>query len=313
MGKKIAAPVFLSQEGKDYITAHGCELVELPDMKAETIASQAPDVDGIVEMVDPFPHEMADKMPNLKIIARHGVGYDNVDQDYFGKRGIWVTITPNANASTVAETTLAAMFDLSKNYTRVVNMMKDGDWLGAVNRKGTDLAGKTLGIMGLGRIGKKVAQKAAALDMKIIAYTINPKPFPGVEFVSRDQLIQNSDFITLHMPVTPEDERGFGEREFKMMKKSAFLINFGRAALVDQDAERAALNSGEIAGAAVDVYDQEPLPADDPWRSTKNVLLTPHIASNTKECMARMAVDAASECVRVVKGGQPQWPVNQLN
>ncbi len=313
MGKKVAVPAFLSQEGKDYLTSHGMELVEIPDMRAETIAAQAADVDGIVEMVDPFPNEMADKMPNLKIIARHGVGYDNVDQDYFGKRGIWVTITPHANASTVAETTLAAMLDLSKNYTTVVNKMAAGDWAYAGAHKGVDLAGKTLGIMGYGRIGRMVAQKASALDMKVIAYDPFAKGDDYAEMVDRDDLIKNSDFITLHMLVTPETTHGFGEREFKMMKKSAYLINFGRAALVDQDAERTALNNGDIAGAAVDVYDDEPLPDDDPWRSTKNVLLTPHIASNTKECMARMATDAASECVRVLNGEDPQWPVNKLN
>lgn len=313
MGKKIAVPVFLSQEGKDYITSHGMELVEIPDMKAETIAGQAADVDGIVEMVDPFPNTMADKMPNLKIIARHGVGYDNVDQDYFGRQGIWVTITPHANASTVAETTLAAMLDLSKNYTTVVNKMAAGDWNYAGAHKGVDLAGKTLGIIGFGRIGRMVAQKASALDMKIIAYDPFAKDTGDVQLVNRDELLKTSDFITLHMLVTPETTHGFGAREFSLMKKSAYLINFGRAALVDQEAEQSALNHGEIAGAAVDVYDQEPLPADDPWRTTKNVLLTPHIASNTRECMARMAVDAASECVRVMNGEKPQWPVNQLN
>lgn len=313
MGKKIAVPVFLSQEGKDYITSHGMELVEIPDMRAETIASQAADVDGIVEMVDPFPNTMADKMPNLKIIARHGVGYDNVDQDYFGRQGIWVTITPHANASTVAETTLAAMLDLSKNYTTVVNKMAAGDWNYAGAHKGVDLAGKTLGIMGFGRIGRMVAQKASALDMKIIAYDPFAKDTGDVQLVDRDELLKTSDFITLHMLVTPETTHGFGAREFSLMKKSAYLINFGRAALVDQEAEQSALNHGEIAGAAVDVYDQEPLPADDPWRTTKNVLLTPHIASKTRECMARMAVDAASECVRVLNGEKPQWPVNQLN
>lgn len=313
MGKKVAVPAFLSQEGKDYLTSHGMELVEIPDMRAETIAAQAADVDGIVEMVDPFPNEMANKMPNLKIIARHGVGYDNVDQDYFGKHGIWVTITPHANASTVAETTLAAMLDLSKNYTTVVNKMAAGDWAYAGVHKGVDLAGKTLGIMGYGRIGRMVAKKASALDMKVIAYDPFAKGDDYAEIVDRDDLIKNSDFITLHILVTPETTHGFGEREFKMMKKSAYLINFGRAALVDQDAERAALNNGDIAGAAVDVYDHEPLPDDDSWRSTKNVLLTPHIASNTKECMARMATDAARECVRVLNGEDPQWPVNKLN
>lgn len=312
MNKKVAVPEFLSPEGKDYLRKAGMEVIELPDMRAATIAEQAADVAGIVEMVDPFPNAMSAKMPNLKIIARHGVGYDNVDPVYFGQHGVWVTITPHANASTVAETTLAAMFDLSKNYTANINRLRAHDWAGAVAHPGIDLAGKTLGIMGFGRIGRQVAHKASALGMKIISYTPHPQPTPRVTFVSRDELIATSDFITLHMPVSPSDRHGFGQREFQLMKPSAYLINFGRAALVDEAAERAALNSGAIAGAAVDVYDKEPLPTDDPWRTTKNVLLTPHIASNTRECMARMAVDAASECVRVLTGQHPQWPVNQL-
>lgn len=312
MAKKVAVPASLSQEGKDYLTNHGYELIETADQHADTLAKEAADADGIVLMTDPFPNDMVDKMPNLKVIARHGVGYDNVDQDYFGEHGVWVTITPNANASTVAETTLGAMLNISTNLTQDINHMKDGDWGWAGAHKGFDLAGKTLGIMGYGRIGRMVAAKAAGFDMNVIAYDPFAKGDGNAKLVDRDTLLKTSDIITLHMLVTPETTHSIGKKEFEEMKSSATLINFGRAALVDQKAMQDALKNGEIAHGFVDVYDQEPLPKDDPWFSTPHVELTPHIASNTKECMARMATDAASEVVRVLDGGQPKWNVNQL-
>ena len=312
MTQKVAVPAYLSQAGKDYLTDHGFELIETADQKAATLAKEATDADGIVLMTDPFPNEMIEKMPNLKVIARHGVGYDNVDQDFFGDHGVWVTITPTANAATVAETTLAAMFNISANLTADINHMKAGEWGWAGNHKGFDLAGKTLGIMGYGRIGRMVAAKASALDMHVIAYDPFAKGDGNAELVDRDTLLKTADIVTLHMLVTPETTHSIGEKEFKMMKPTATLINFGRAALVDQQAMQAALRNGEIAHGFVDVFDEEPLPKDDPWFSTPNVLLTPHIASDTTECMNRMATDAASEVVRVLNGEKPKWNVNQL-
>lgn len=313
MSKKVAVPAGLSQAGKDYLTQRGFELVETKDQHADTLAKEARDVDGIVLMTDPFPNDLVDKIPNLKVIARHGVGYDNVDQDFWGQHGVWVTITPNANASTVAETTLGAMFNVADNLVGDINHLRNGDWGYAAGHKGFDLAGKTLGIMGYGRIGRMVAKKASALDMKIIAYDPYAKSDDYATIVSRDDLLKESDIITLHMLVTPETTHGISTREFKMMKPTATLINFGRAALVDQQAMQDALKNGEIAHGFVDVFDEEPLPKDDPWFSTPNVILTPHIASNTKECMTRMATDAASEVARVLDGQKPQWNVNKLN
>lgn len=312
MSQKVAVPAGLSQAGKDYLTDHGFELVETKDQHADTLSREAADVDGIVLMTDPFPNDLREKMPNLKVIARHGVGYDNVDQDFWGEHGVWVTITPNANASTVAETTLGAMFNVADNLTPDINHLRNGDWGWAGSHKGFDLAGKTLGIMGYGRIGRQVAKKASALDMKIIAYDPFAKSDDYATIVSRDELLKESDIITLHMLVTPETTHGISTREFQMMKPTATLINFGRAALVDQQAMQAALKNGEIAHAFVDVFDEEPLPKDDPWFSTPNVTLTPHIASNTVECMNRMATDAASEVARVLNGEKPQWNVNQV-
>lgn len=312
MGKNVAIPQGLSQAGKDYLINHGMDLVELPDTQAKTIISQAPNVDGVVLMTEPFPNETIKQMPNLKVIARHGVGFDNVDPDYMGENQVWVTITPNANAATVAETTLAEILDISKNLTAISDNMRKGDFGYKSSHMGFDLAGKTLGIMGYGRIGKMVAKKASSLDMDILIYDPFVKSAEYGKIVDKETLIANSDVITLHMAVTPENEQGIDQDVFKTMKKSAVLINLGRGALVNQDDLLEALKTHEIRGAALDVFNEEPLPLTSEFYKLDNVLLTPHIASNTIECMARMAVDSASEVVRVLSGEQPKCPVNSL-
>lgn len=312
MGKNVAIPQGLSQAGKDYLINHGMDLVELPDTQADTIISQAPNVDGVVLMTEPFPNETIKQMPNLKVIARHGVGFDNVDPDYMGENQVWVTITPNANAATVAETTLAEILDISKNLTTISDNMRKGDFGYKSSHMGFDLAGKTLGIMGYGRIGKMVAKKASSLDMDILIYDPFVKSAEYGKIVDKETLIANSDVMTLHMAVTPENEQGIDQDVFKTMKKSAVLINLGRGALVNQDDLLEALKTHQIRGAALDVFNEEPLPLTSEFYKLDNVLLTPHIASNTIECMARMAVDSASEVVRVLSGEQPKCPVNSL-
>ncbi|GEO67642.1 phosphoglycerate dehydrogenase [Levilactobacillus spicheri] len=312
MTKTVAIPRNLAQAGKDYLTQHGMTLVELDDMSTATIAQQAKEVDGIVLMTDPFGNELADQMPNLKVIARHGVGYDNVDQDFWGQQGVWVTITPNANAATVAETALAEMLDLSKDLTGQSTAMRRGDGQYKVTHLGFDLAGKSLGIMGFGRIGRALGKLVQSLNMRVLIYDPFVQQTDLGELVDRDTLLRESDVISLHMAVTPENKQGIGEREFAMMKDSAYLVNLGRGALVDQAALIAALKAHTIAGAALDVFDEEPLPLNSPFFSLDNALLTPHIASNTREAMDRMAVDSASEVVRVLQGQTPQWAVNQV-
>lgn len=312
MTKTVGIPSELAQAGKDYLTQHGLKTIELTDMSTAGIARQAAGVDGLILMTDPFGNDLANQLPNLKVIARHGVGYDNVDQDFWGQHDVWVTITPNANAATVAETTLAAMLDLSKNLTGQSLAMRQGDGAYKLAHLGFDLAGKTLGIMGFGRIGRALAQLVQSLKMRVLIYDPFVKESDLGQLVDRETLLREADVISLHMAVTPENKRGIGQREFELMKDTAVLINLGRGALVDQAALVAALRDHTIAGAALDVFDEEPLPLTSPFFALDNVLLTPHIASNTQEAMNRMAVDSASEVVRVLQGEAPQWPVNTL-
>ncbi|WP_203641365.1 phosphoglycerate dehydrogenase [Levilactobacillus andaensis] len=313
MSQTVIIPKGLSQAGKDYLKNHGLATIELADLHEENILAQAPNADGIVLMMDPFSVATAQKMPNLKVIARHGVGYDNVDPDAMEQAGVWVTITPTANASTVAETTLAEILDLSKNLTAISSHMRLGDFGYKGQHMGFDLGGKKLGIMGFGRIGRMLAQKVSGLGMDILIYDPFVKQTDIGTLVDRETLFKKADVITLHMAVTPENTKGIGSREFAAMKSTAVLINLGRGALVNQPDLLTALKNGDIGGAALDVFDEEPLPLSSEFYSLNNVLLTPHIASNTQECMSRMAVDAASEVVSVLSGHAPQWPVNQVD
>ncbi|GHP13082.1 3-phosphoglycerate dehydrogenase [Lentilactobacillus fungorum] len=313
MNKKVIIPKSLSVDGKRYLTEHGMTLIEVPGTSAANILQAGRDADGMILFVDPIGEDVISQMPNLKIIARHGVGYDNVDLTAAENHGVWVTITPNANAATVAETTLAEMLDLSKNLTMISMAMRDGDGAYALAHQGFDLAGKTLGILGYGRIGQWVAKKASALDMNILIYNRTPRKSPYGEFADLTTVIKEADVLTLHLAATPATRHIIGQKELALMKSSSVLINLGRGSLIDQTALIKALKAHTIAAAALDVFDPEPLAANSELFDLDNVLLTPHIGSNTVESFSRMATDAASEVVRVLNGDKPQWPVNQVD
>lgn len=308
--KKIVVAESLADSGKELLRANGFEIVETDGTVADALV-KAPDAYGLLLGTKKITNEQILQFENLKIIARNGVGFNNIDVDFCAQHGIWVTITPTANASTVAETTLAEMFDLSKNIYNDSTAMRNGNFSDYKHsHRGFDLAGKTLGILGFGRIGQMVAKKASQLDMKIIYNDRFAKENDVATAVSREELFKTADIITLHMAVTPETANSIGKAEFDMMKNSASLINLARGELVKTDDLITALKNHDIYGAALDVFDQEPLPMDSELFQLENVLLTPHIASNTVECMNRMAVDAAGEIVKVVKDNvAPQWPV----
>lgn len=311
MVKKVIVPKGFPEVGQKILTDTGLEVVEaisIPDA-----LTKAPDAQGILAGTTTFKNDDIAKFENLKIIARSGVGYNNIDVDFAASRGIWVTITPNANASTVAETTLADILAVSKNIFNDSMAMRKGDHKYPRNHPGFDLANKTLGIIGFGRIGQMLAKKASQLDMRIIYNNRTKKANDYATYVEREELIKQSDIICLTLAVTPQTERSFGQREFEMMKSSAYLINTARGQLVDPNAMLHALQSKQIAGAALDVFDDEPLPLDSPLYQLDNVLLTPHIAANTVESMTRMITGAAGELVTtLVDNKQPQWPVNQV-
>lgn len=228
-----------------------------------------------------------DAAQGLKLIIRAGVGLDNIDAEYAKEKGIEVLNTPKASTDSVAELALAHMFALARSLVRATETMREGKWEKKALH-GIELQGKTLGVIGIGRIGQAVARRALCLGMKVIAYDkyVKESPIPGVKMVSLEELLRESDFVTLHVPPDPAGPV-IGAREIALMKDGAFLINCARGGVVDEKALLEALNSGKLGGAGLDVFEEEPPKNMELLRHPK-VTLTPHIGAQTREAQARI-------------------------
>ena len=234
------------------------------------------------------------KTENLKLIIRGGVGLDNIDVSYAESQEIKVRNTPKASSSAVAELALGHMFSLAR-FIGIANVtMREGKW-NKKQYKGIELSGKTLGLIGFGRIGRELAKKAKALEMKVI-YTdiLGPaKDCPEYSFVSLDQLLADSDFISLHVPGSKDKSPVIGKPEFSKMKDGVYLINCARGSVVDEAALLETMNSGKLAGAGIDVYPEEP-PQNLELISHERVSVTPHIGAATKEAQKRIGQEIIS-------------------
>ncbi|AYM01700.1 hydroxyacid dehydrogenase [Levilactobacillus yiduensis] len=312
MAKIVYIPEDIANVGKKFLKDKGYDVILGTGTDAQTILREGKDAEGIILRTSQFGKDIIDGLPNVQIIARHGVGFDNVDVDAATAAGKWVTNTPLANASSVAETATSLLLAMAKNLKNDITHMADDDFFYKNSHKGMDLEGKTLGIVGYGKIGKMFAKKVQGLDMNILIYDPFISEVETGKLVSRKELLESSDFVSLHLPANAQTKESFGEEEFKLMKKTAYLINLSRGSVVNESALINALESKTIAGAALDVYSQEPLPMNSPLFSLENVTLTPHIASNTGETMDRMALHAAMEVDRVLSGNEPKWAVNQV-
>jgi D-3-phosphoglycerate dehydrogenase len=310
---KVLIQQHIADEGIQILKEAGLEIVNGSGAEEADLIRDIADCDALLLRTAPCTAKVIAAGRNLKIIARHGAGYNNIDLEAADRQGIWVTNAPDATPDTVAEFTLGALIAAARKIVPLSRTIEEDDFFYKYNDQGTNLNGKTLAVIGFGRIGKAVAMKAHfGLGMKIIAYNPHiPDQKPDyVRFVSREEAFQEADFLSLHMPLTPKDRGSIGEREFDLMKESAFFINCARGELVDEKALLHALQEQKIAGAFLDVLNGEPFPADHPFLSLKNVTLTPHIASNTADCMALLASQAASQIVKVLNGEEPDWPVN---
>jgi len=315
MAYQVLIPQDVAQPGKDYLRERGHEIKMGSGITAEAIATDVVDCDAILARTAPFPAKVLEAGKKLKVISRHGVGYDNIDVARATELGIWVTFAPESNANTVAEHTISCILTLARNFIQLDRETRAGNWGIRDKLLGTDLAGKVLGIVGLGKIGRRVAQKAShGLDMKVVAYDPFLKQEQMAEFatpvMSMDDVFSVADFVTLHIPGGASTRRVVGKKMFALMKKTAFFINASRGDVVAEAALIEALRNGAIAGAAIDVYEKEPPQKDNPLMSMSNVLLTPHNASQTRECMIRMALHAAQGIDEVLSGKRPTWPVN---
>lgn len=250
---------------------------------------------------------------DLQVIGRAGVGVDNIDVAAATARGIMVINSPQGNTISAAEHTLALLLATARKVPAAQRSMDDGKW-DRNSFTGRELYNKTLGIVGFGRIGREVASRAASFKMKVLAYD----PFvkddaisaTGAEPCELDALLAEADFVTLHVPKVKETAGLFSAERLQKMKKGAFLVNCARGGIVDEAALVEVLEGGHLAGAAFDVYEQEPLPTDSPLRGVKNLVTTPHLAASTEEAQLRVAVDVAEQIREVLAGGSARSAVN---
>ena len=258
---------------------------------------------------EPYTRRVIAAHPQLRVIARAGVGYDAVDVQAATEHGVAVTITPNTNQDAVAEHTFALMLALAKSIVPQHEGTVAGKWPRQAN---LPLRGRTLGIAGMGRIGKAVAIRGQAFGMKLLAY----EPYPDRDFIARlgiglvsfDELLAESDYLSLHMPLTPESRQLIDRRSLAKMKRSAFLINTARGRLVNEADLVEAIKSKQIAGAGIDVFEQEP-PGDHPLFHLENVVVTPHAAGVDLQSRDDMALSAAQAVIDLSRG---QWPAEKV-
>ncbi len=255
-----------------------------------------------------IPEALLARCPALAVIARAGAGLDNLDTAAAARRGITVIYAPGANTNTVAEHTLALMLDLARGITRGARAVAAGRWEERAHYRGDELGGLTLGIVGLGSIGQRVATLAAAFGMHVLVAAHPSRPYaPGpYPRLPLRELLAAADIVTLHVPLTPATQNLLGAAEFACMKPGALLVNTARGALLDMPALRAVLASGALGGFAADVLDTEPPRPDDPLLAAENVLLTPHVASLTAATYRTLCRSTAENVVRVLRGEAPE-------
>jgi len=291
---------------------HGFELVTLPaDAPPEALEPHLPETVAMIVAFTEVNETLLAQAPNLKIVCKHGVGVDNIDLDATRARGIYVTNVPDANKHAVADFAFALILNGARQVTQAATETRAGNWPRIF---ATDVYGKTLGIIGLGNIGKQVALRAKGFNMRVVAFDFYPdEKFAaehGVEFVSIDQLTEQSDFITLHTPLTDETRNLFDGARLRRMKKSAFLINVSRGGVVNEEDLFQALQDNVIAGAAADVFVQEPLNTH-PLFSLTNFIPTSHIAGYTDGAISAIGERCVAQIVQCVK--QAERPVNVMN
>lgn len=279
-------------------------------------------VDALASLLtDKIDSELLDLASRLRIIAQYAVGYDNIDVKECTKRGIYVTNTPGVLTEAVADLTWALILAVARRIVEADNFVRDGVWENTGTgwhpnmMVGVDVHGKTLGIIGLGRIGSAVARRAKCFNMKILYYDVERRVdverVLGAKYVDFDDLLKKSDFVTLHVPLTKSTYHLIGERELKLMKPTAYLINTSRGAVVDEKALTKALRNNWIAGAALDVFEVEPTPKNNPLLKFRNVVVAPHIGSASRETRERMALMVAENLLSFARGEVPPNLVNR--
>jgi len=289
------------------------ELPPSPDQLANLLRG----CDGAITLLtDRIDGAVLDREPQLKVVSNFAVGFDNVDVPAATARGVAVCNTPGVLTETTADFAWALLMAAARRVVEGVDHVRAGRWKtwGPTLLLGRDLTGATLGIVGFGRIGREVAKRARGFEMRVLAYDSFQDAAAaralGVEYRPLEEVLREADFVTLHVALTPETTHLIGARELGLMKREAILVNAARGPVVDTDALVAALRDGTIGGAALDVTDPEPLPADHPLVRLPNAVVVPHMASATVATRDRMAELAARNVLAVLRGERPPGIVN---
>jgi D-3-phosphoglycerate dehydrogenase len=313
MPYKVLIPQDISPGGKNYLSERGYNITIGTSVQIDI--NLVGEFDAILIRTAPVNEPILRAAKKLKVVSRYGVGVDNIDIKTCKELGIRVTFTPLGNIVSVAEYVILMMLQCAKNTRKVESQFRppNNNFNSRDTCCGTELMGKTLGIIGAGKIGTLVEKKAQAFDTKIVLF--DPcipaeKRDSGKTFVdSLDDLLEQSDFVTIHIPLTENTRHYIGEKQFECMKKTAWFINASRGPIVDEAALTDALKSGKIAGAAIDVFEKEPPDSQNPLFGMDNVIVSPHIAGMTIESSDRVGIHAAMGIDDVLSGRNPEWVI----
>lgn len=275
------------------------------------LVEQVCDVDALVFTMEPMNARVLDAAMRLKVIARPGVGYDNVDLDAATRNGVIVTVAAGTNHQSVADFTFGLLLAATRGIPKAAESVRQQGWERVT---GTEVWNKKIAIIGLGRIGKEVARRARGFDMEVVVVTRNPDhEFArqhGIRYVSSEEALREADFVSLHAPLTPDTENLIDARAIARMKPGAYLINTSRGGLVDEQALADGVRSGHLAGAAVDVLRVEGAGSPSPLIGVPGIIVTPHMATFTRESIERVSMSVARSVVTALQGGRPEHVVN---
>jgi len=287
--------------------------VVFKELRGEELAKEIGEYDALmVRSGTKVTSDIIERADKLKVIGRAGIGVDNIDVEAASRRGIYVVNSPGGSTRSVAELTLGHMLSLARHIPRADRSMREGKWE-KKKLKGIELQGKTLGVIGFGRIGREVCKLALALGMKCMAYdaflTDEQIKEKNVIPASIEEILKNADFVSIHTPLTEETRHMISFQQFEMMKNTAYIINCARGGIIDEDALYDALKNGRIAGAALDVYEEEPYTGK--LTELENVVFTPHLGASTREGQIRAGVICAEQILKVLAGEEPDYWVNR--
>lgn len=303
-----AAHKLLTEGGHEVVVAS-----KFGPLTLESLIAAAHDCDAIIAATDPYDHLTFAALPKLKLVARCGVGVDSVNMQQATDAGVLVTNVPNAMTDAVADYCMGLLLTMVRRIHDGFNCMVGGGW---AEFPGVELRGKQLGLIGFGKIGQAVADRALGFGLDVVAFDPvlaergNIEKYPRVRLVTLEELYKTSNFISVHAPNTPGTRHMIDQAAFAIMRKDCYLINTARGALIDEHALIAALSQNQIAGAAIDVYCQEPLPSDHPLRNTPRLLLTPHNAFNSREAAERMSMGCSLPILDIAQRRVPEFLCN---